>query len=140
MMADLRNCPECGRLFAYQGRNLCKKCQEEEENEYLVVRRYVREHPGATVFEVAEETGVEEEKILQFLRDGRLQSKGLTSVLECERCGKKISSGRYCPQCIKELDSQIQGVIGHNTRKQPEARKDSKDKMFTRDGYWRDRG
>lgn len=140
MMADLRNCPQCGRLFAYQGRNLCKKCQEEEENEYLVVRRYVREHPGATVFEVAEETGVEEEKILQFLRDGRLQSKGLTAVLECERCGQKISSGRYCQQCIKELDSQIKGIITDNSRKQPEVRREPKDKMFTKDGYWKDKG
>ena len=67
-MADLRNCSECGRLFAYQGRDICSRCLEGEDEEYMVVRRYVRDHPGASVFEVADETGVEEEKILQFLK------------------------------------------------------------------------
>ncbi|MBO8159046.1 TIGR03826 family flagellar region protein [Thermosyntropha sp.] len=136
MVNDLRNCPKCGRLFAYQGRNLCKKCQEEEENEYLLVRKYVRDNPGATIFEVSEATGVEEEKILQFLREGRLQSKGLAAALECERCGKKISAGRFCPECIKEMDAQIKGIIGSQGS---EGKKDAnigrtiKDRMYTRE-------
>lgn len=136
-MAELRNCPQCGRLFAYQGRNLCKKCQEEEENEYLIVRKYVRDNPGATIFEVSEATGVEEEKILHFLREGRLQSKGLALALECERCGRKIASGRYCSQCLKELENEIKSVVKDNTPKMPELKKDTKDRMFTKDGYWR---
>lgn len=114
-MADLRNCVECGRLFAYQGRNLCSKCLEKEEDEYNIVRRYVRDHSGASVFEVADATGVEEEKILQFLRDGRLQSKGFAEVIECERCGRRISSGRLCDSCRGQLDREIRGVISSNT-------------------------
>lgn len=110
-MADLRNCPECGRLFAYQGRNLCRKCLEKEEDEYTVVRRYVRDHAGASVFEVADATGVEEEKILQFLRDGRLQSKGFAEIMECERCGRRISSGRLCDSCMGQLKNEIKGAI-----------------------------
>lgn len=116
-MADLRNCPECGKLFAYQGKNLCRKCQEKEEDEYLIVRRYVRDHPGATVFEVADATGIEEEKILGFLREGRLMSRGFVGSLECERCGRKIAGGRYCDQCLYELDNQFKTVI---PRKEPE--------------------
>lgn len=134
-MAELRNCPQCGRLFAYQGRNLCKKCQEEEENEYLIVRRYVRDNPGATIFEVSEATGVEEEKILNFLREGRLQSKGLAAVLECERCGKKITAGRFCAQCIKEMEKEIKSVVKDNTPKAPELKRDSKERMFTKDSF-----
>ncbi|SHH09682.1 flagellar operon protein TIGR03826 [Thermosyntropha lipolytica DSM 11003] len=134
-MAELRNCPRCGRLFAYQGRNLCKRCQEEDENEYLLVRRYVRDNPGATIFEVSEATGVEEEKILQYLREGRLQSKGLVAALECERCGRKITAGRYCPQCLKELESQIKSVVKDSGVKKPEIKTDSKERMFTKDSY-----
>lgn len=110
-MAELRNCPECGRLFAYQGRNLCSKCQEKEGNEYEIVRRYVRDHSGASVFEVADATGIEEEKILQFLRDGRLQSKGFANIIECERCGRRIPSGRLCDSCLGHLNSEIRGII-----------------------------
>ncbi len=106
-MADLRNCSECGRLFAYQGRDICSRCLEGEDEEYMVVRRYVRDHPGASVFEVADETGVEEEKILQFLKDGRLQSKGFAELQECQMCGRRITAGKYCETCVKRLDVQL---------------------------------
>lgn len=120
MGPNLRNCPKCGRVFAYQGKNLCRKCLEAEEDEYLIVRRYVRDHPGANVFEVAAETGVEEEKILRFLREGRLISQGFTSNLECARCGRKISSGKYCEQCLYQLDSEIKGAIPGKARQKAE--------------------
>lgn len=114
-MAELRNCPECGRLFAYQGRNLCSKCLQAEEEEYNIVRRYVRDHAGASVIEVSDATGVDEQKILQFLRDGRLHSKGFTEVIECERCGRRISSGRLCDACRGQLDREIRGAIPSGT-------------------------
>ncbi len=109
-MANLRNCSQCGRLFPYQGRNICGKCLEKEEDEFQLVRKYVRDHPGSGVLEVAEETKVEEDKILQFLRDGRLQSKGLTTSLACERCGAVISSGRWCEKCASQVKAEIQGA------------------------------
>lgn len=135
-MANLRNCSECGRLFAYQqGRSVCSRCLEKEEEEYLVVRRYVRDHPGATVFEVAEETGIEEEKILQFLRDGRLHSKGFAELLECERCGKRINSGKYCAECLGELDKQIRGVISsdRSASSAPSPESSRKNRMHIKD-------
>lgn len=108
-MDELRNCPQCDRLFVYRGRNLCPQCLEKEEEEFMLVRRYVRDHPGATVFETAEATGVSEEKILRFLREGRLVSRGLKSsvVLKCERCGKVIEEGRYCRSCLAELEGGL---------------------------------
>ncbi len=110
-MADLRNCKECGRLFGFVGRNICGKCQEKEEEEYMVVRRYVRDHPGATVFEVAEDTGVEEEKIINFLKDGRLQSKGLEMTLKCRNCGASIMSGDYCYSCQVQLQGKLDSAL-----------------------------
>lgn len=118
-MAELRNCPECGRLFAYQSRNLCSKCLEKEEHDYNVVRRYVRDHSGASIFEVAEATGIDEEKILQFLRDGRLQSKGFANVMECERCGRRISSGRLCDSCRAQLGNEMRGAISSTAPTRP---------------------
>ncbi|QGU00438.1 hypothetical protein SYNTR_1844 [Candidatus Syntrophocurvum alkaliphilum] len=133
-MADLRNCQECGRLFAYQGKNRCRKCQENEEEEYLIVRRYIREHPGASVFETSEATDVEEEKILQFLRDGRLQSRGFKNVLECVSCGQKISQGRFCDNCTNQLAADFQKVAQpKKPRKQePEPKRRQTDRIYTR--------
>jgi flagellar operon protein (TIGR03826 family) len=135
MSTNLRNCSICGRLFAYQqGRTICSRCMDQEEEQYAIVRKYVRDHPGATVFEVAEETGVEEEIILQFLRDGRLQSRGFAEVLECQRCGKIISSGKYCSQCLQDLDSQLKGAISPTSqRSATEEKKSRGDRMHTRE-------
>ncbi len=108
---DLRNCSRCGNLFAYVGRNICNKCLDQEEEEYTTVRKYVRDHVGASVIEVSEATGVEEETILQFIRDGRLKSQGFTGVLACERCGKSISTGRFCADCMQQRDKEIRGAL-----------------------------
>ena len=54
-----------GRIFA--------RCMDKEEDEFKVVRLYP-ENPGATITETAEATGVAEQTILRFLRDGRLLS------------------------------------------------------------------
>jgi len=111
MGLNLKNCPRCGRVFpAGSGRDLCSKCLEAEDDDYGVVRRYVRDHPRSTVVEVAEETGVDEEVILQYLRDGRLMSNSFGSVINCERCGKSIRGGRYCDSCLNVIDAQIRGV------------------------------
>ena len=135
MSTNLRNCSICGRLFAYQqGRTICSRCMDQEEEQYAIVRKYVRDHPGATVFEVAEETGVEEEIILQFLRDGRLQSRGFAEVLECQRCGKIISSGKYCSQCLQDLDSQLRKAITPGREKPaPDIKRSSRDRMHIKE-------
>ena len=129
MAPDLRNCSICGRLYAFQGRDICSKCLEKEDDDYAVVRRYVRDNPGASVPEVAEATGVDEEKILQFLRDGRLISKGMSYTTMCERCGKSIPSGKYCDSCLKQLGAEFKSVIPSAPKKsEPEIKPRSKGK------------
>jgi len=111
MGANLKNCPRCGRLFpAGSGRDICGKCLEAEDDDYGIVRRYVRDHPRSTVVEVAEETGVDEEVILQYLRDGRLVSNSFAATISCERCGKSIRAGKYCDGCMNVINAQLQGV------------------------------
>lgn len=135
-MSELQNCPRCGRLFAPQGRKVCRKCQENEEKEYMIVRKYVRDNPGASVFEVAEATGIEEEKILQFLREGRLQSRGMTAVLHCERCNTLISEGKYCSSCIRDLNSQISEILPSKNKPTEDnslIAKNVRDRMYIKD-------
>ena len=79
-MAGLRNCPKCGRVFAYVGRGICPRCLEQEEEDFKLVRTYIRENPGATIIEVSEATEIDEQTILRFLKEGRLVSRGLSAV------------------------------------------------------------
>jgi len=137
-MSSVRNCPECGKVFTYNGsRNLCPRCIEKEEQKYQLVRKYVKDHPGAGISEVAEETEVDEELVLRFLKEGRLHSKGLVVAdisSECARCGKKILSGRYCQDCLLKMTKEMSKAAGIDQRKEEAsapAKKDSRHKWHT---------
>lgn len=101
---DLRNCPECGKVFVYIHTNLCPACKKNEEEDFLKVNAYLRDHPQITIFELSEETGVDEVRIVKWVREGRIEGKSYPGLaVSCERCGKLVQSGRYCIQCSNEL-------------------------------------
>lgn len=106
---ELRNCPECGRLFAYVTRNLCPACLEKEGEYFKKVEEFLRGHGGATITEISEATGVPEDKVISFLREGRLVASSDSLLLECERCGKPIRTGRFCDACRMALETSLKG-------------------------------
>lgn len=134
-MADLRNCARCGRLFGYTGRPICSYCIEEEEDEFKKVKDYLYDYPGSTVFEVSDETGVEVEKIMRFLREERLQisSENPNMLLECESCHRPISTGRFCQNCKDGLKNALRKEFGLDQKPMPNDRitQTEKDKMYT---------
>lgn len=130
---EIRNCPQCGKVFAYIRRNLCPECMQKEEESFQVIRDYIRNHPGSTVLSVAENTGVKEDVILRFLREGRLESGTVLlaeSSLRCEMCGSSISSGKLCEKCANKLRK---GFAGEIKQEQKEESQDHKPKMYTLD-------
>ncbi|SHI61841.1 flagellar operon protein TIGR03826 [Geosporobacter subterraneus DSM 17957] len=113
-MADIRNCIKCGRIFQYDGFNKkCDRCRKDEEEDFKKVKEYLYDNPGATITEVSEETGVEEDLILKYLRQGRLEitSEGGSLVLDCERCGRAIRTGKFCDQCAEEMARELKGAF-----------------------------
>ena len=103
---ELKKCPRCGNLFAYSALPICDACLQKEEAEFIKVRDYLRENPNSGMAQTCEDTEVAENLILKFLKEGRLiATNAFDGVLECERCGKHINSGRFCDKCIVELKS-----------------------------------
>jgi len=102
-----------------------------EEEEFKRVRTFIRENPGATIIETAEGTGVDEQKIFRFLREGRLISQGLQSSasLRCERCGQPVSEGRYCRSCKAELESELKESLSDISARQRASNRD-RERMF----------
>lgn len=134
-MAEIRNCPRCGKIFTYMGRPICRKCLETEENEFKVVKEYIYDNPGATISEVSQETGVTVERIMRFLREERLEIKSENSnlLLECERCGRAIRSGRFCENCKEDINRSFKRAFDMD-KKAPEQRQPvraEKDRMYT---------
>lgn len=137
---NVRNCPRCNRIFVPQsGRNICPVCIREEEDKYEIIREYLRDNPGATLIEVVNATGVDEDIIMRFIREGRIESKSmLGDSLKCERCGAAIESGKLCRNCQMEMAKEFQRAAS-SLKPQPQA-SDSrttasrpKDKVFTAD-------
>lgn len=134
-MAEIRNCPRCGKIFTYIGRPICNRCIEADENEFKVVKEYIYDNPGATISEVSQETGVSYDKIIRFLREERLEIKSENSniLLECEKCGRAIRSGRFCDKCKEQINKEFRREFGLD-RKEPEPRplhRAEKERMYT---------
>ena len=99
---SIATCKRCGRLFQKVTVDICPECVRKEEATFEEIKHFLRLHESATVEEVVEALGVDEELVVKFLRDGRLiASKKMT--YPCAECGKPIQTGKYCPDCLKNM-------------------------------------
>ena len=120
-MPDVRNCRRCGKIYNYiGGAPICPTCKQQDEEDFQKVKEYLYHNHGASVNQVSTDLDISVEKIRRYLKEGRLEitSEDGNMILECENCGKSIKSGRFCPECEKQLESgfrsaasQMQGEI-----------------------------
>lgn len=109
-MPEVRNCKRCKKIFMYTpgGAVVCDACRKLEDEEYEKVRKFLRDFPGATIQEVSNETEVNMQLIYRFLREGRIEVADDSPIaLQCETCGSRITSGRFCMNCSKKLANDM---------------------------------
>lgn len=106
------NCARCGRLYEYNGiSDYCPICMQYDEANFQRIKEYLNEHPKATVLQVAGGLDIPVKMIKKYLKEGRLEViEAENFFLECERCGTPIKTGRYCEECIRNLDSSIKKI------------------------------
>lgn len=112
-MPDVRNCKKCNKIFNYiGGAQICPDCKQEDEEDFKKVKEYLYDHPKASMYEVSKELNISIQRIKGYLKEGRLEivGDGGNMFLECERCGKSISSGRYCNECSKDVSNDFKSV------------------------------
>ncbi|MCL6584963.1 MAG: hypothetical protein K6T72_00335 [Anoxybacillus sp.] len=111
-MAQLDNCPKCGRLFVKnQFRDICEVCYKEEEKLFEKVYNFLRkrENRTATLAQVVAATEVDETLIIKWIKKGRIQLLQFPNLgYPCDKCGKLIREGRLCVECNKGLQQQLQ--------------------------------
>lgn len=108
---SLSYCPRCSRLFARGMRDVCNNCVLEIEKEYERVANYLREHKGATIHEVSEETEVTVKQITKFIREGRISTENLPNLsVPCESCGLPIREGTMCDSCRSKLQRDMKNL------------------------------
>lgn len=111
---NVKNCRRCKRLFNYvAGPIICTVCREEMEEKFQEVKKYVSENVRTGIHEVAEACDVSVNQIQQWVREERLVFSDDSPIgIACERCGKMIKSGKYCPQCKNDLTNSFNDAIG----------------------------
>jgi flagellar operon protein (TIGR03826 family) len=89
-------------------RDICPECVKEEDTKFITIRNYLKEHRGASTYEVSEATGIETMTIIKFIREGRLATFDNPNLnFPCETCGAPITDGRYCKPCKDRLKSDL---------------------------------
>jgi len=132
---NVRNCTRCGKIYNYDGFKVCRICRKEDELDYEMVKEYLRENPGADISQVHHATEVEHSKIIDFLRDGRLEVEdGGNLLLACESCGTSIRTGRFCDKCAGVLTKEMDRVIDSSRSKNPVIKR-SQEKFRVIDRY-----
>jgi len=111
---DIGNCSKCGKMIIVTPVNdLCVDCLKEEEEAFEKVSKFLKkkENRRASMEEVVEATGVEEELIYKFIRKGRIQLVHFPNLgYPCEICGKIIRTGKLCDDCSKNLQSELRDL------------------------------
>lgn len=132
---ELINCKECGKVFSSAGQRVCPDCRQSEEEKFELVKNYLWDNPNSTVKKVAEETGVDEDIIIKFMREDRLAAEGLLVdyTLKCKRCGAEIKTGLFCNSCRSKMISDF------NRSDEPaqEEEKKGDQQMFLKDRFKR---
>ena len=129
---EVKSCRNCRRLFNYiAGPRLCADCKEEVEKKFQEVKKYIEEHKNATINVVAEEMEVSIQQINQWIREERLSfSEDSAVMINCEKCGAKIRTGRYCDMCKSALTRELGAVYKRDLENVSHApKKNDEDKM-----------
>lgn len=91
---------------------ICPACREELEQEFQKVKKFIQENPRCDIRTVSEECEVDPGQIRQWVREERLEFADDSAVgLNCERCGKMIKTGRFCPACKNDMAKNLNSVI-----------------------------
>lgn len=106
MKVEIANCKECGRLYQRVSREICPECLRNEEALFSRVKEYIRAHGHASIPEICGVIDISEEKLMKFMRDGRLISTNAVDY-PCERCGKPIRAGKMCEKCQANLQAAL---------------------------------
>lgn len=110
---EVKSCRRCKVLFHHiVGPQICQQCKKKDEEDFIQVKEYLYENPGASMTTVCEELEVSVRQVQQYLREGRLTvSKDSPIGIDCESCGTRISTGKYCDRCTAIMTNQLSSVV-----------------------------
>lgn len=105
---DIAQCKQCQKIFQGKQGTLCSSCRAEELKRFSEAKAFLKHHPNATIYHVAEHAEVTLDTVQEWIRSGRLRMfQNPNLCLPCERCETPIATGRYCLDCQKRFESEF---------------------------------
>ncbi|MCP3772527.1 flagellar protein [Paenibacillus sp. MZ04-78.2] len=107
-MLKVANCPNCGKVFQKNLRNLCQDCIDQVHGDFDRCEAYLRGNRKATTEELSRATGVSAKRIAEFIVSNRLPVayySGLT--YPCNSCGSPIKQHHLCNSCRIRIVNDI---------------------------------
>ena len=115
-MPTLKNCEKCGKVFNAEPQDLfCADCNIDAAKELKKVIDYLREHPLASIMEVNQKTGVPQQQLFRYVKNGSLKMRKPSDDYKCRLCGKDIKKGTLCEACRAKVEGMRKK--GKNTEK-----------------------
>ena len=127
---NLRNCSRCGKMFNYiGGAPICEACKKALEEDFQRVKAYIQDNPCADLKQIAVDNRVTTKQIQQWVREERLMfAENSPLQLQCEKCGARILTGRYCDKCKTNMADNLtntfarpQPALQQPVKKEPKA-------------------
>ena len=130
---EVVNCKSCGKLYNAIGNNrkrLCPQCIRNLEEKFSKVKEFLREYPNCSIEVVSIENDVSVKQIKQWIKEERLTLvKDGVGGITCEKCGKTISTGRFCGDCKFKIGNTLMSAIDKPIMEMPKKRTHEKDRM-----------
>ena len=128
---DVRNCRACNKVFNYiGGQPICPDCQKKLDDKFDEVKQYVYDHPRCGIQEVSTEMEVSVAQIRKWLKEERLAfAEDSEIALECEKCGAKILTGRFCKTCKSTMTNEFSSLYKTPEPVKKEVKKTSDNRM-----------
>jgi hypothetical protein len=116
-MSTVEVCRDCGKLFGFLARGICGDCIDARELQFVVVKEWLRENPGASLAAAVAATGVPEPRMAEFIREGRLELAGAGPSPEEKRLEEELRA-----RLVREIASRpVMGTSVSAAAGEPEA-------------------
>ncbi|MBR4642422.1 MAG: hypothetical protein IKO74_06820 [Selenomonadaceae bacterium] len=138
---NIKNCLRCNKIFIpVSGEKICPDCRAEDLALEERVKSYVRDHPGITVNQLIEGSGAPRNLVWRMIQQGQFENSGLKDAkYPCSNCGKIITRGTYCSECMEKLKMNAQKFANAmNSKKraaEKKAQEQSANKTFSDSMY-----
>ena len=104
---NLKNCAKCGKVFVPIGpEKYCTDCRREQEAKEREVANFVRENPGVSIDEAAKAVGASDRLVKRMALQGAFAQRGKKFTHTCMNCGRTITQGTYCADCLEKLRNE----------------------------------